>query len=188
MPLDRSPWTINSSREVYANPWIRVTEHQVTRPDGRPGVYGVVDSGVATGVVALTADDQVVLVGQWRFPFDAWSWEIPEGGAEDGEDPLVAIRRELQEETGYEAESWEALGPTVHLSNSHTSERAELFLARGLTQVGARPEGTEVLEVVEITIAEALSMVDSGQITDAMTVIALLRLDRQGVAGVGGAT
>ncbi len=179
MPLDASPWTILSSAEVYANPWITVTEHQVLRPDGEPGIYGVVSCRTATGVVPLTEDGQVVLVGQWRVPFDAWSWEIPEGGAGHGEPALDAIQRELREETGYVAERWEPLGPPVHLSNSHTAEVAELFLATGLTHVGDDPDGDEVLEVIHVPLEEALAMVDDGRITDAMTVIALLRLHRR---------
>ena len=179
MPLERSPWTIVSSREAYSNPWITVTEHEVVRPDGKPGIYGIVSSGVAVGAVPVTADGDIVLVGQWRVPFDAWSWEIPEGGAGEDEDPLAAMTRELREETGYLAASWERLGPDVHLSNSHTSEVAEIFLARDLTHVGAQPDGDEVLEVIEVPLDKALGMVDDGTITDAITIIGLLRMARR---------
>ena len=185
MPLDSSPWTIVSSQQVYANPWITVTEHQVLRPDGKPGVYGIVSSRTATGVVPLTEDGRVVLVGQWRVPFDEWSWEIPEGGAAHGEPALDAIQRELREETGYVADTWEPLGPPVHLSNSHTSEVAEIFLATGLTQVGAQPDGDEVLEVIHVPLEDALAMVDDGRITDSVTVIALLRLFRRSATAAG---
>ncbi|WP_108666798.1 NUDIX domain-containing protein [Euzebya rosea] len=178
MPLSTSPWTIVASREVYANPWITVVEHDVIRPDGKPGLYGIVQSSLAVGVVPLTEEGNVVLVGQWRVPFDAWSWEIPEGGTGADEDGLTAIQRELREETGYVAQEWARLGPTVHLSNSHTSEEADIYVARGLTQVGADPDGDEVLEVMEVPVETALAMVDRGEITDSITVIALLRLAR----------
>ncbi|AXV08585.1 ADP-ribose pyrophosphatase [Euzebya pacifica] len=179
MPLVTSPWTIVASREVYANPWITVVEHDVIRPDGKPGLYGIVQSSLAVGVVPLTDEGNVVLVGQWRVPFDEWSWEIPEGGTGPDEDGLTAIKRELQEETGYVAREWELFGPTIQLSNSHSSEEADVYVARGLTQVGANPDGDEVLEVIEVPFETALDMVDRGEITDSITVIALLRLARQ---------
>ncbi len=175
MPLDESPWTFHDEREVYANPWIRVTERRGTRPDGQPGLYGIVHAKVAVGVLPLTADGRVVLVGQWRVPHDRWSWEIPEGGVDPGEDPFAAIRRELQEETGYDAATWTRLGADVHLSNSHSDETALLWVATDLTQVGANPDGDEVLEVITPTTEEVAVMLDRGEITDAMTVVALLR-------------
>jgi 8-oxo-dGTP pyrophosphatase MutT (NUDIX family) len=178
MPIDVSPWVINDTRTVYANPWITVTESDVTRPDGRPGIYGIVHAKLATGVVAVTGDERIVLVGQWRVPLDLWSWELPEGAADEQEDGLAAARRELREETGFTAGTWRPLGPTVHLSNSHSDERAELFVATDLTQVGAAPDGNEVLEVIEVSLVEALAMVDDGRITDALSVIGLLRYAR----------
>lgn len=178
MPLDASPWTFESTREVYANPWIRVTERTGRRPDGRPALYGIVHAKIAVGVLAVTADDRVVLVGQWRVPHDQWSWELPEGGTDPGEDPHQAIVRELREETGYLAASWQPLGPLVHLSNSHSDETALLYLATDLTHVGAQPDGDEVLELITPTMDQALAMVDDGEVTDAMTVIGLLRYAR----------
>ncbi|WP_370323762.1 NUDIX domain-containing protein [Euzebya sp.] len=180
MPLDESPWTFDSVREVYANPWIAVTERVGTRPDGAPARYGIVHAKVAVGVVPLTEDGRVVLVGQWRVPLDRWSWEIPEGGVDDDEDPDGAIARELREEAGYVAARWERLGGPVHLSNSHSDETALLYLATDLTHVGAAPDGDEVLEVITPTVDEAIGMVDRGEITDAMSVIALLRFARLG--------
>ena len=171
----RDPWTRLRDRHVYANGFIDVVEHDVLRPDGQPGLYGVVHARLATGVVAMTDDDHVVLVGQHRFPFDAWSWELPEGGADPGEDGLTAIRRELREETGYEAASWDRLGGQLHLTNSHSSEVGELYLATGLQRV-AEPhlDGEEELVVALVAFDAALALVDDGTVTDAMTVMGLL--------------
>lgn len=134
---------------------------------------------LATGVVALTAADEVVLVGQWRYPLATYSWEIVEGAADAGESGLDAVRRELREEAGYEAERWELLVDGLALSNSVMDERAELYVAEGLSEVPVERDATEVLEVRHVPFADALAMVDRGDITDAMTVVALLMLDRR---------
>lgn len=176
---DHNPWNTLSSREVYTNPWIRVREDRVVRPDGEPGIYGVVSAKLAVGVVALTDTDDVVLVGQYRYPLEHYSWEIVEGGVDHGETGLEAIQRELVEEAGYTAEHWERLGGDFALSNSFSDEIAHLYVARGLTSVPRDPDPTEVLTVRHMPLDEALAMVDDGEITDAMSVLGLLTLDRR---------
>jgi len=105
-PMTQNPWQTKSSRLVYENAWIRVREDQVTCPDGQPGIYGVVETRIATGVIALTPQHEIYLVGQFRYPTGEYSWEIIEGGTEDGEEPLAAAKRELQEEAGLVARTW----------------------------------------------------------------------------------
>lgn len=175
---EKNPWKTLSSREVYCNPWLRLREDKVIKPNGTNGVYGVVETKIATGVVAITKDEQIYLVGQFRYPTNVYSWEIPEGGAEKGELPLEAAKRELREEAGVEASSWEQLGSEVHLSNCISNERSFLFLARDLREVGTDPDDTEVLSVKKLPFAEAVSMVDSGKIFDAMSIIGILRAAR----------
>lgn len=153
-------------------------EDQVIRPDGNPGIYGVVETRVATGVIALTPQLDVYLVGQYRYPTEIYSWEIIEGGADPGEPPMEAAKRELREEAGLIAAEWEQLGDEVHLSNCFSSERALFYVARGLQETEREPEGTEVLQIRTLPLAECLAMVDRGEIKDAMSVIALLRLER----------
>src|SRR5436190_1936425 len=80
----RSPWKTNSSRVVYENPWVRVREDHVTRPGGGPGLYGVIEIRPSVGVVATNDRDEIVLVGQWRYSVDRYSWEIPRGGSDHG--------------------------------------------------------------------------------------------------------
>jgi 8-oxo-dGTP pyrophosphatase MutT (NUDIX family) len=166
-----NPWKKVSSRVVYQNPWITVREDQVITPRGEPGIYGVVEPRLATGVVALTQDNQIYLVGQYRYPLDIYSWEIPEGGAEHGEDPLEAIKRELLEEAGVTAKSWKQIGHEIHLSNCFTNERAYLYLATDLEVGPSAPDATEVLQVRTVPLEEAFAMIQRGEITDAMTIM-----------------
>lgn len=168
-----NPWRTTSSKEVYENDWIRVREDAVVRPDGLPGVYGVVHfKNVAVGVLAVEGDE-VYLVGQYRYPLGAYFWEIPEGGCPEGEDPLEAAKRELEEETGLRAERW-VRGGEAHLSNSVSDEYAVWFLATGLTQGEQRPEGSERITVRRVKLDEALSMALGGRITDALSLLAIL--------------
>lgn len=172
-----SPWTTTGSRVVYENPWIQVREDQVLRADGSPGIYGVVGfHTVALGVVVLHDDGSTVLVGQYRYTLEAWSWEIPEGGGDPALDPRAEAARELAEETGLVAARYSPLGP-LHTSNSVTDETAWLYLAEGLTEGVARPEPTEQLLLWRLPLAEAVAMALDGRITDAMSVAGLLRAD-----------
>ena len=169
-----NPWKTLSTRDVYENPWIRVRHDEVIRPDGQPGIYGVVHyKNKAIAVLPIDDEGYTYLVGQYRYTLDIYSWEIPEGGCPEGEEPLGAAKRELLEETGLTAEHWTQLG-TAHLSNSVSDEEAILFLATGLIQGKAQPEGTEKLEVRRVAFAEAFRMVVTGEITDSLAVMAIL--------------
>ena len=171
------PWHRHSRQVVYDNPWIRVFHDEVTRPDGQPGIYGVVHfHSLATGVVPHdTAADRVLLVGQYRYALDCYSWEIPEGGGSFEEEPEQAARRELSEETGYSGGTWRELC-RIHLSNSVCDEAGVLFVAADPVPGPAAPEGTESLELRWVSFDEALAMIGRGEITDAMTIIALQQL------------
>jgi ADP-ribose pyrophosphatase len=183
-PVPVGPWVRRSRRPAYDNAWITVWHDEVTRPDGGPGIYGVVHfANLAAGVVVLDEDDRVLLVGQHRYALDAWSWEIPEGGVSPAEAPLDGIRRELREETGVEAAEWMELA-RVHLSNSVTDEVAILYLATIVTHGPADPDPTEEIESRWLPFDEALAMTLDGRITDSMTVIGLQRVALARVAGV----
>jgi 8-oxo-dGTP pyrophosphatase MutT (NUDIX family) len=172
----KNPWRQLSRRAVYQNPWITVYHDEVLQPDGEPGIYGVVHfRNYAVGVVAIDDQDRVLLVGQFRYSLNQYSWEIPEGGAQIGvEEPLAAAQRELEEETGYVARHWREILRS-HLSNSVSDELGICFLATGLTPGKARPDGTERLQVRWLPFAEALRMALDGEITDSLSVLGLQR-------------
>ncbi|MFN0111579.1 MAG: NUDIX domain-containing protein [Blastocatellia bacterium] len=169
-----NPWQTISTREVYDNPWIRVRQDEVIRPDEQPGIYGVVHfKNKAVAVLPIDDEGCTYLVGQYRYTLNLYSWEIPEGGCPEDESPLEAAKRELLEETGLTAKHWTQLG-MAHVSNSVSDEEAIFFLATGLIQGEAQPEGTEQLEVLRVSFAEALRMVRAGEITDSLSVMAIL--------------
>jgi 8-oxo-dGTP pyrophosphatase MutT (NUDIX family) len=179
------PWTRRSRRVAYDNPWITVWHDKVDRPDGSPGIYGVVHfANAAVGVVVLDPHDRVLLVGQHRYTLDAYSWEIPEGGVPAGESPLDGARRELREETGVEADGWREL-VRFHLSNSISDEGGVLFAARATSHGVPSPEPSEDLAIRWLPFEDALAMAADGRITDAMSIMGLQRvaLDRLGGSG-----
>jgi 8-oxo-dGTP pyrophosphatase MutT (NUDIX family) len=173
-----NPWRVTASRVVYENPWMVVREDAVVRPDGAPGIYGVVGfRSVALGAVPLFGDGTTMLVGQHRYPLGAWSWEIPEGGGDPARAPQREMARELAEETGLTARRWTPLGP-LHTSNSVTDERALLYLAEDLVEGEAAPDPTEHLVPWRLPLAAAVAMALDGRITDAVSVVGLLRAER----------
>jgi len=179
------PWRRRTRRLAYENDWIQVHHDEVTRPNGEPGIYGVVHfRNRAVGIVAIDDADRVVLVGQHRYTLDRYSWEIAEGGVDDGEELIDGARRELREETGCEAASWREIGP-FDMSNSITDETGMLYLATGLTDGDAAPDATEDLIVKRVPFAEVMAMLDRGEITDVMSQLALERVARLRLAEGG---
>ena len=174
-PAPVGPWRRRTRRTVYENAWLTLWHDEVDRPDGGPGIYGVVHfAGRAVGVVAVGDDGRILLVGQHRYTLDRYSWEIPEGGVGADEDMASGARRELREETGFEADTWRYLfGFSV--SNSVTDEVGEMYLATGLRAGVASPDDTEDLAVRWATLDEILAEIDRGEIHDLMTIAAVQR-------------
>lgn len=176
MSKTNNPWTILSEKPVYDNPWIGITEYGVINPNGGKGIYGKVHfKNLAIGVLPLDEAGNTWLVGQYRFPLNDYSWEIPEGGGDPNVDPVESAKRELREETGLVAHSWTPL-LEMHLSNSVSDEKAIIFLARELEQREPMPDETEQLVVRRLPFEEAYSMVEKGLITDGMSVAAILKV------------
>lgn len=146
------------------------------RPDGNPGIYGVVTLRPSVGVVAINDRDQVVLVGQWRYSVGRYSWEVPRGGSHEGETDMLAVaQRELAEETGVIAQEWRALG-AVDVCNGVADDVQSLFLATGLSPTSRNLDPEEEIIVEWRPFAEAVAMAMDGRITEVCSVAAILRV------------
>jgi 8-oxo-dGTP pyrophosphatase MutT (NUDIX family) len=166
-------WETRSSREVYANPWIRIREDQVVRPDGSDGMYGVLEMHhPVTFVVPVTDDDEILFVRIDRYTVGE-SLEVPAGNT-DGEEPEVAARRELREETGYAARDWQHLG-ILHGLNGIANVTAHIFLARGLTHVGGQESEEEgITAVATYPWPEVRRMLRDGTVNDSESVASVM--------------
>ena len=174
---EKNPWKTTQSEWVYDTPWIGVQKHEVINPAGNPGVYSTIHfKNKAIGVIPLDENNNTWIVGQYRYPLGQYSWEIPEGGGDPKVPYEESAARELLEETGIIAQHYELL-LTMDLSNSVSDEEAIVFVARGLSFTEAAPEETEVLQVKKIPFETLFAMVMKGEVRDAITVAAVLKLE-----------
>lgn len=175
---DENPWITHSTKEIYSNPWIALTEHDVTNPGGGKSLYGKIHyKAYALGIIPLDENQNTWLVGQHRYPLNEYSWEIPMGGGSLDLPKLDSAKRELKEETGLSAMKWTELGK-IHLSNSVSDEVGYAYLAEGLTQGETEFEETEKLDIKKLPFREVVTMCEKGEITDSLSVAAIYRLAR----------
>lgn len=175
---NHNPWQTLTSEVKYHNPWISVREDVVLNPGGGRGIYGVVTmKNKALGIVPVDAEGNTWLVGQYRYPLNEYSWEIPMGGGPVELDILESAQRELREETGLTAANWTRIA-RLHTSNSVTDEEGFVFLAEGLTMGDVEPEETEDLRLWKLPLTEAIRMVMDDRITDGVSVAGLLKAEK----------
>ena len=171
-------WKKISGSTVFENDWMSVHEDHVVNPRGGENQYGHVHfKNKAVGIIPIDEAGNIWLVGQQRYTLGAYSWEIPEGGAPHSELPLDAAKRELKEETGLSAKRWTEM-LKLHISNSITDEVAYVYLAEDLTFGETDFDETEEIAIQKLHFDDALAMIDQNEITDAITVAALLHLHR----------
>lgn len=170
-----NPWKRLTEKDVYESPWIKVSHHEVLNPAGNPGTYSVVHfKQLAIGVLPLDEDNHTWIVGQYRYPLNCYTWEIPEGGGSREIEPLLSAQRELLEECGIIASDWQ-LVQQLQISNSATDEIAYLYVARDLTFTQSQPEETEQLKIRKIPFNELYQMVIDGKVTDSLSVALVLK-------------
>ncbi|MFZ1664685.1 MAG: NUDIX hydrolase [Flavobacteriales bacterium] len=172
----RGPWTTLSEKLAYETPWISVAHHEVIDPGGKQGVYGVIHfKNLAVGVIPLDEDMNTWIVGQYRYPMESYSWEMPEGGGDRNIPARESAKRELREEVGIEADQWTEI-LQMDLSNSASDEQAIIFVAQGLTFHAPEPDHDEELEQRKLPFAELYAMVQRGEVRDSLTVAAVLKV------------
>ena len=173
-------WKRLSSRVIYDNPWITVFEDDVINPAGGENRYGHVHfKNKAIAIVPLDPEENTWLVGQDRYTTGHYSWEVPMGGSDPGEAPADTARRELKEETGLTTGKLEQV-MRLHTSNSITDEEGFVFVAKELREGTPDFDDMEVLKIRKLPLVDAVEMVKRGEITDAISVAALLRIHFQG--------
>lgn len=173
-----NPWKTLKRKLVYANPWIRVEEHDVITPAGTEGIYGkVLFQNKAVAIIPIDQDRCTWLIGQYRYTLDEYSWEIPMGGGSIGTEVLESAKRELKEETGLSAGKWTEI-MRIHPSNSVSDEEGFVFLAEELVYGETEFEETEKLEIIRLPLSVAIDKVMKGEITDAISVAGLLKAGR----------
>ncbi|MFN8355929.1 MAG: NUDIX hydrolase [Spirosomataceae bacterium] len=173
-----NPWTTLSSKVQYDNPWITIRHEEVITPGGKSGIYGVAHfKNKAIGIIPIDHEGNTWLVGQYRYPLQEYSWEIPMGGGPLGIDILVSAQRELKEETGLTAQKWENIA-RIHTSNSVTDEEGFIFIAEELAEGPSHQDDNEELRVWKLPLAEAIQLVMDNRITDSLSVYGLLKVAR----------
>ncbi|MDT3669895.1 MAG: NUDIX hydrolase [Aromatoleum sp.] len=162
------------STPVFDGVLLKVRRDRVRLPDGKESLREYVRHPGAVVVLAVLPDGSLLFERQYRYPLRRAFLELPAGKIDAGEDVLECARRELREETGYEATQWQYLG-VMHPCIGYSDERIEIFLARELTHVGHALDEGEFLEVLSLTVDEAIGAIDAGEITDGKSIVALFK-------------
>jgi 8-oxo-dGTP pyrophosphatase MutT (NUDIX family) len=178
-----NPWKTIRSRIAYQNPWVRVREDEVLRPDGQPGIYGVIEIRPSVGVLAFNDAGELAIVGQWRYTLNRYSYEIVRGGSSQGETDMLAVaQRELREEAGYQAQHWETLG-SADVCNGVTTDIQYFFVARELSYLGTDQDPYEQITTEWHSFDRVREMIFEGVITEVCSVAAIFKYDALGKVG-----
>ena len=171
-----NPWNTLKSKVKYENNWIKVTHNDVITPGDKKGIYGTVHfKNWAIGMIPLDNNLNTWIVGQYRYPLNQFTWEIPEGGGPLGVSALETAKRELSEECGLKAKKWTKI-QTFHLSNSVSDEYGEIFLGQDLEEFENHPDPDEELIVKKLPFEEVFQMVLRGEITDSITIMGIYKV------------
>lgn len=162
-----------SSKIMYEGKVVKVIKDDIELYDGRKSFREVVVHNGGVVIIALNGNN-ILLVQQYRYPIKSVNLELPAGKLEIGENPDEAAIRELEEETGYKASNWKSLG-YINTTPGICTEKLYLYLATGLTYVGAHPDEGEVIQCMEYSLPDVLDMILNNKINDAKTICALQR-------------
>lgn len=153
---------------------VTVIKDDVELSDGYKSFREVVVHPGGVVIVALTDENKIILVKQYRYPIKCVNIELPAGKLEFGENPDLAAKRELEEETGYRAKDWKSLG-YINTTPGICTEKLYLYMASGLEFVGEHPDEGEIIKSKEYSLNQVFDMIKSGQINDSKTICAVFR-------------
>jgi len=169
-------WEKIDSTEIHRNPWYALRQDNIVMPSGQMGKYTYVDAKTGVVIAALTEKNEIYLVGQYRYPVQKFSWELPMGSLESvKEDSLVAAKRELKEEVGLEAKNWEKIAD-FYYCNGISNQEGHVYVAENILEKEAQPDFTEFLSMKKVTLDEFELMIYSNEITDCPSIMAFYRL------------
>ncbi|HET7301958.1 MAG TPA: NUDIX hydrolase [Candidatus Saccharimonadales bacterium] len=170
-----NPWKKVSSRIAYQSPWLTVREDKIINPGGEEGLYSVIESKPGVIVIALTERREIYLIESFRYPLQAWRWEIPGGGIDGNTAPLKAAQNELAEELGFTAKKWTQLGDMYPSNNGPLNDHNYVFVAQDLQKTATHHEAGEAIrEPQAFSIQDVFKMVSDGELTDGQSLGALL--------------
>lgn len=178
-PTKEHPIIATSSRIAYENPWIQVREDETLRTGGVKGIYGVVETNDSVVTCALNEQDQCYLIYGYSYPTDTWSWQVPGGGSDGGEDMVAAAGRELTEETGIVAGELKLLGSLI-VSCGLLKERMAVVVGRDLS-IGERPvadDSDSISKGAFYSLADLQEMIMQGEICDAQSIAAIYMVEK----------
>jgi len=167
-----------ASEDIFEGKLLHVKRDTVRLPDGGTATREYIMHPGAVMIVPRLPDGKLLLERQYRYPLARVFIEFPAGKIDHGETPEATARRELLEETGYEAARWSYLA-TLHPLITYSTERIDIYLADELTHVGARLDSGEFVETFAASLDEALAWLDRGEVTDVKTMLGLLLLARR---------
>lgn len=170
-------WITLDSKTLWQSTWYNLRQDRLRTPEGHEFTYTIVDHPGAVWVVPVTADDQVVLIRNYRYTVDEWCYEVPAGGLSSGFSPKQAAHSELLEEVGGEAAAVRYVGK-FYTSNGISNEIAYVYLATGVELGETHREPTELMEIHLVPVEEALRMARCGEISDGPSALALLWCER----------
>lgn len=168
----KKPYQTISSKIDWHCPWFQIRKDEIITPNGKPGIYNVIESPVSVWVVPITTDNKIVMIYNYRYTVDKWCWEIPAGAVEPDQTVLEAAQAELLQEAGGTAVSWQPIGQ-FFTAPGICDEDGRYFLARGVTLSTPDHEATEVMEIHTKPIDEVYEMLLNGHITDGNSALAL---------------